>query len=134
MIPERISDRSLERGASWLTLSTALVGVVNYCYAMSLTWLLPAHSYSIFASGQALLLLCTTVASASVPWVVAQGIVRAADAHSRRRLLEFAFRMAGGQGIVAALMVVLVAAQFGAGMTRVILAATACTFYLSAIS
>jgi O-antigen/teichoic acid export membrane protein len=134
MIPERISDRSLERGASWLTLSTALVGVVNYCYAMSLTWLLPAHSYSNFVSGQALLLLCTTVAGASVPWVIAQGIVRAGDAQGRRGLLKFAFRMASGQGIVAALMVVFVAAQFATRMAQVTLATTAGTFFLSAIA
>jgi O-antigen/teichoic acid export membrane protein len=125
---------SLERGASWLTVSTVLVGAVNYCYAMSLTWLLPPQVYSVFASGQALLLLCATASCASVPWVIARGIAGNRDPEVERSLFAFAGQLACGQAIVAALTVALVASRFanGLGLLTIVLSTTA--FFGSAIS
>jgi O-antigen/teichoic acid export membrane protein len=128
-------DRSFERGASWLTLSTTAVGVVNFGYVMGLTWLLPAHAYSMFAGGQALLLLCATVAGASVPWVLAQGVAQARDdLETRRHLVAFAGRLAGGQGLVAAVAVVLVAGQFATDLARAALAVAASSLFLAAVT
>jgi O-antigen/teichoic acid export membrane protein len=130
-----VVDRSFERGASWLTLSTTAVGILNFGYVLGLTWLLPAHAYSIFASGQALLLLCATVAGASVPWVLAQGVAMARDdLVMRRHLLLFAGRLAGGQGLVAAVAVVLVAGQFATGLALAMLALAAGFLFFAAVT
>ena len=128
-------DRSFGRGASWLAMSTAAVGVANYVYAISLTWLLPARIYSMFAGGQALLLLVGTVATASVPWVVAQGIAQAPwDVDARRHLLAFAGRMAGCQGLIAAAAVAIIAGQFADSPVRLVLALAAFAFFLSTVA
>ena len=52
------------------------VGLSNYGYALLLTHLLNVTEYSRFAGGQGLILWATNVASVSVPWVLAQTLVR----------------------------------------------------------
>lgn len=129
------ADRAFERGASWLTLSTTAVGIVNFCYVLGLTWLLPAQSYAMFAGGQALLLVCATVAGASVPWVLAQGVAIARDdLDTRRRLLGFAGRLAGWQGLTAAVVVVVVAGQFAGDLARATLALAASSLFFAAVT
>ena len=71
--------KALATGAGWLTLSTIVVGGLNYAYSLALTHLLPADKYAQFAAAQALLLTAGTVASASIPWVLAQQLAKHPD-------------------------------------------------------
>src|SRR6266851_1778834 len=64
-------------GARWITVAFVLVGLLNYGYALMLTRLLDVTAYSSFAAGQGLILWASTVATVSVPWVLAQGMARA---------------------------------------------------------
>ena len=74
-----------------MTLAAVLVGALNYGYSTSLTWLLPAHAYSVFVSGQVLLTVCGTIAGAWLPWLIAQGIAESPDdAFGRRASISFA--------------------------------------------
>ncbi len=80
---------SLTSGTRWLTISAVTVGAVNYGYALALTRVLPPTGFAIYGASQALLLSAGTVASASVPWVMAQGIVKARNPLERRRVVLF---------------------------------------------
>ena len=58
-------------------MAVVLVGLSNYGYALLLTHLLNVAAYSTFAAGQGLILWASSVATVSVPWVLAQALVRA---------------------------------------------------------
>jgi glycosyltransferase involved in cell wall biosynthesis/O-antigen/teichoic acid export membrane protein len=121
--------------ASWLTLSAVLVGVLNYVYSICLTWLLTPHDYSMFAGGQALLLVCGTIASASVPWLISQGIARAPqDLRTRQELISFGSILALVQGLVAAVVAVLAARRFTSSQVAIVLAGNAVAIFCATVS
>ena len=70
-------------------------GALNYAYALLLTHLLSVTAYSRFAAGQGLILWASTVATVSVPWVLAQALVRARS--DAERVLRDPVREAGGR-------------------------------------
>ena len=118
-----------------MTLAAVLVGAMNYGYSTSLTWLLPAHAYSVFVSGQVLLTVCGTIAGAWLPWLIAQGIAESPEsALGRRASISFAALLGCLQGLVAAVIVFVVAGQFSSRPTQFLLSASAVLIFFSAIS
>jgi O-antigen/teichoic acid export membrane protein len=128
-------DNAMHRGNTWLPIATALIGVMNYGYSAGLARALSSTAYSVFAGGQALLLLCGTVAAASTPWFLAHGVAQAPhDAHRRRYLLSFSSLLAIGQGIAAGLSVVFVASRFASGWVLPILAVAALAIFFAPVA
>jgi O-antigen/teichoic acid export membrane protein len=64
---------------SWILIGSVGAGVLNYVFALIMTALLSPSQYSAFAGGQAILLVTGTVASTSVPWLLAREISRSAS-------------------------------------------------------
>src|SRR5436190_1761510 len=100
------------RGARWVTVAFLVVGVLNYLYALVLTHLLDVAQYSAFAAGQGLLLWATTVATVSVPWVLAQALARAGSDAERFAATRFTMLASTGSGLVAGAVVWVIAVQF----------------------
>ena len=101
------------RGARWIAAAMVGVGLSNYGYALMLTHLLNVSEYSRFAGGQGLILWATNVASVSVPWVLAQTLVRAQSDAERDSAIRFAKLTSAGSGLVAAFVVGIIAIRFG---------------------
>jgi glycosyltransferase involved in cell wall biosynthesis/O-antigen/teichoic acid export membrane protein len=118
-----------------MTLAAVLVGALNYGYSTSLTWLLPAHAYSVFVSGQVMLTVCGTIAGAWLPWLIAQGIAESpGNAIGRRASISFAALLGCLQGLVAGVVVFVVAGQFSSRPTQLLLSVSAGLIFVSAIS
>jgi hypothetical protein len=67
--PKHAARRSAEARSvpAVIVVSTALVALLNYAFALILLWVLPAGKYAVVASITALLLMFGTVAGASAP-------------------------------------------------------------------
>ena len=121
---------SAAAGARWVTVAFALVGLLNYGYALLLIRLLDVAAYSRFAAGQGLLLWVTTVSAVSVPWVLAQAMVRASSRPERDAAIRFAKLASTGSGGVAAMVVAAVASRFADPATVLALAASTFVLFL----
>ena len=118
-----------------MTLAAVLVGAMNYGYSTSLTWLLPARAYSVFVSGQVMLTVCGTIAGAWLPWLIAQGIAESPEnPFGRRASISFAALLGCLQGLVAGVIVFVVAGEFSPRPTQLLLSVSAGLIFLSAIS
>lgn len=109
-------------GARLITVAMVIVGLLNYAYALLLTHLLSVTAYSRFAAGQGLILWASTVATVSVPWVLAQALVRARSDAERYSAIRFAKVAGAGSGIVAAAAVGTIATRFAGSATALVLA------------
>ena len=98
-------------GARWVTLAFVRVGLSNYGYAVLLTRLLRVSAYSVFSAGQGLILSATTVATVSIPWVLAQALARAHNDEERNGAARFAMLASVGSGLIAAAVVGIVASS-----------------------
>ena len=133
--PHASTQARLVRGAGWMTVAAVLVGAMNYAYSTSLTWLLPAHAYSVFVSGQVLLTVCGTIAGAWLPWLIAQTIAESPEhALGRRASISFAAVLGCLQGLVAAVIVFTAAGQFSSRPTQLLLGGSALLIFFSAVS
>lgn len=99
-----------------------VVGLFNYGYAVLLTHLLNVAAYSRFAAGQGLILWASTVAIVSVPWVLAQALVRARSDAERYSAVRFAKLVSAGSGCVAAVIVGAIGTRFASPATALALA------------
>jgi O-antigen/teichoic acid export membrane protein len=117
-------------GARWVTLAFVVVGLLNYGYAVLLTRLLRVSAYSVFSAGQGLILSATTVATVSIPWVLAQALARAHNDEERDGAVRFAMLASIGSGLIAAAVVGLVASRFGAPPTVIVLAVSTFVIFL----
>ncbi len=124
--------QTLASGAGWLTVSTLMVGGLNYAYSLALTHLLPADKYAQFAAAQALLLTAGTVASASIPWVLAQQLAKDPDESAQAALTRMALLGNCLQGVVASVVILAVAQSFADPQTAFTLAV--CVFLIFASS
>jgi len=118
------------RGARWVTVAFLLVGVLNYLYALVLTHLLNVAQYSTFAAGQGLLLWATTVATVSVPWVLAQALARAGSDAERFAATRFTMLASAGSGLAAGAVVWVIAVQFASTPAALALAGSAFIIFL----
>jgi O-antigen/teichoic acid export membrane protein len=125
-------------GARWITVAFVIVGLLNYGYSLMLTRLLDVAAYSRFAAGQGLILWAATVATVSVPWVLAQSMARARSNPERGAAIRFAMLASAGSGVIAAAAVGVIATRFGglpaalavSGSTFVVFLGTATTGWL----
>jgi O-antigen/teichoic acid export membrane protein len=118
------------RGARWVTVAFLVVGVLNYLYALVLTHLLNVTQYSTFAAGQGLLLWATTVATVSVPWVLAQALARAGSDAERFAATRFTMLASAGSGLVAGAVVWVIGVQFASTPAALALAVSAFIIFL----
>src|SRR6202167_1379915 len=109
-------------GARWVTLAFVVVGFLNYGYAVLLTRLLGVSAYSVFSAGQGLVLSAGTVATVSIPWVLAQALARAHSDEERDGAVRFATLASIGSGLIAGSVVGIVASRFAALPTVIVLA------------
>jgi O-antigen/teichoic acid export membrane protein len=80
-----------------------LTGGLNYLYSLALIRLLPATEFARVASLNSLLLIAGTVATATIPWVVAREVSNSAPRSARRhRAVSFALLASVSGGLLAA--------------------------------
>lgn len=115
-------------GARWMTVAFVVVGLLNYGYSLMLTRLLDVATYAAFAASQSLILWASTLATVSVPWVLAQGMARARTDTERAAAVRFAMLASAGSGFVAGIVVGVIADRFGGLGTA--LAAACSTFVI----
>jgi O-antigen/teichoic acid export membrane protein len=118
------------RGARWLTVAVLVVGLLNYAYTLVMTRLLPVGDFTTFAAGQGVMLWAATVATVSIPWVLAQALARARSETEKSAATRFAMTASVGSGAAAALIVGVIAAQFADAPSILALAASACVIFL----
>lgn len=126
------AEGELHSGSRSLVLATVAAGALNYGYTLALLHLLPIGGYTVFASGQALLLTVGSVAQCAVPWVLAHELTTAGgDAGRRRAAVNFAAVANAAGGLAAALPAALVATQFAALQGSLVIAASVVAIFLS---
>jgi O-antigen/teichoic acid export membrane protein len=121
-------------GARWYTAAALAVGVLNYGYALLLTRWLDVGSYARFVAGQWLLLSAVTVATVTVPWVLAQELARARSDAERGDAGRFAIITSIGGGLVAGGLVAAVATQFAGIATTLTLAVSTLVIYVTTVA
>ncbi|WP_432522736.1 oligosaccharide flippase family protein [Kineococcus sp. SYSU DK006] len=135
--PSARSGRAAPRGAGThaaglLTIANVAIGVLNYLYSLSLTHLMPAAQYTVFAAVLSVLIIQGTIGSAGVPWVLARDIaMRGDDPVAARRSVTFAFWLNVWSGALLAGLVALVCASFASSGAVVV---TSLTAFLLAVS
>ncbi|HUK72325.1 MAG TPA: lipopolysaccharide biosynthesis protein [Streptosporangiaceae bacterium] len=118
------------QGARWIAVAMVIIGLLNYGYALLLTHLLDVAAYSKFAAGQGLILWASTVATVSVPWVLAQALVRARSDTERNSAIRFAKLASAGSGLAAAAVVGTIATRFAGSSTALALAVSVFVIFL----
>ncbi|MGW7007793.1 glycosyltransferase [Streptomyces sp. NPDC054933] len=103
LAPPPPATARLDRGAALLTAATVLVGAANYGLSLILVRLLPPSAYAGYAAVSSVLLTVGTLASATVPWVLAREVaVSAAGSARRRQSLRNCLRLSLGLSVVCA--------------------------------
>jgi O-antigen/teichoic acid export membrane protein len=125
-----LDESTVVRGARWFTVALLVVGLLNYAYTLLMTRLLPVADFTTFAAGQGVILWAGTVATVSIPWVLAQALARARSEADKGAATRFAMMASAGSGVAAAVVVGVIAAQFAHAPTIVALAASALVLFL----
>ena len=120
------------RHSRWLAGSSVLVGLANYAYSLAMTRLLAPDLFADFGAAQSLLLICGTLATSSVPWVVARVLAEAGHHEDQRRLVVwFSVMVNLAQGLLAAAVVCLLGARFLSTASLLALAAGSVAIFLT---
>ena len=106
------------------------VGLSNYGYALLLTHLLNVAEYSEFTAGQGLILWATTIATVSVPWVLAQALVRAKSDVEKNSATRFMKLTSAASGVIAAVVVGTIATRFADSTTALVVAISTFVIFL----
>jgi phosphoheptose isomerase len=94
------------------------VSVLNYAYTLLLVWLLPPSDYAVVGSASALLLICGTVSTASMPWVLAREVaVSPEDASRRQAAVTFCGLMTAGEALASGVVVTAIASHYSGNAT-----------------
>ena len=111
------SASTVVRQSRWLAASGVAVGLVNYAYSLAMTRLLAPELFADFAAAQSLLLVSGTLATSSMPWVVARVLADPArSGHEGRQAIWFSLVVNLAQGVVSAVVICAIGARFlGAG-------------------
>lgn len=132
---DRPSDRASDvvRQSRWLAASGVVVGLVNYGYSLAMTRLLAPELFADFAAAQSLLLVCGTLATSSMPWVVARVLADPArSGDERRQAIWFSLVVNLAQGVVAAVVICAIGARFlGAGSLVAVAVASIAIFLIT---
>lgn len=122
----------LTGGARWTTLAMVVVGVTNYGYALLFTRWLDVGAYAVFAAGQGMLLIVNAVSGSSVRWVLASELARSdAEPVDRRGVIWFAVVTNAAQGLLAGVVMGLVAWRLGGPVIAVVVALGAFTAFVA---
>jgi O-antigen/teichoic acid export membrane protein len=113
-----------------MALAIVSVGLSNYGYALLLTHLLDVTAYSAFAASQSLILWALNSATASVPLILAQAIVRSTTEDERNSALRFVKLASVGIGLVAAAIVGAIVTRFGSPATTLVVALSIFVLFL----
>ncbi|MGO9971270.1 MAG: glycosyltransferase [Solirubrobacteraceae bacterium] len=122
------------RGAKWNMVACLTVGLLNFMYAIVLSRILDNRSYSQFAAAQGLVLCASAVATAAVPWVLAQGIARARSTAERDNAIRFGIVIGIGGGMVGCGVVAAVASQFAGASMLLVLASTTVLVFANTVT
>lgn len=122
---------AIRRSAGWLTLAAAAVGGANFAYTLILSWGLHRDQYSAFLSAQALILICTMVAAAGLPWALSRRLARHTDPSVRASAVSFAIGVSVLLGAAASIVVAVAATAFA---HQPVVAATALAAFLLFLS
>ena len=125
-----VEESSAARGALWITVGMVSIGLSNYGYSLLLTHLLSVSDYSIFSAGQSLILWATNIATVSVPWVLAQALVRARSDSEYDSAIRFAKVVSVGSGILAGIIVAAISARLSGPVTALVIAASTFVIFL----
>lgn len=117
--------------ASWILIGSVAAGGLNYMYTLGMTALMAPPEYSIFAGGQAIMLISGTVANTSVPWLLAREISLARERSKVRTVVWFAVMLNFGVGVGAAALTVGLAAGFADLATAAWLGAATLSFFVA---
>ncbi len=126
------AELSVRRSAGWLTLSAVSVGALNFLYSLVLAWILPVRDYPVFAGAQALLVVCGTVASASVPWMLSKTLADGSPASRRSDAISFAFSFTVVVGLIGAGVVAVLTSGMAHGLRGVPVTAAMAAFAIFA--
>jgi O-antigen/teichoic acid export membrane protein len=108
-------------------LTALAAGVANYVYALVLTHGLSPRSYTIFAGAQSLVVIVGIIGSAGVPLVLAKEVAGSADADRHGHAVGFALTANALLGIVAAVIVGVVATIFASPAAALVVGGTTLT-------
>jgi glycosyltransferase involved in cell wall biosynthesis len=117
-LTERYTPEEARGTEATVIAALGVVSVLNYAYSLILVWILPTSTYAVVASASALLLICGTISSASLPWVLAREVA-IARSDPERRQAAVAFCAVGTivEAGVAGLATTLVAIHYASGFT-----------------
>ena len=111
--PRETRGTAVVRESRWLAASGVAVGLVNYAYSLLLTQLLAPRAFADFAAAQSLLLVCGTLATSSMPWVVARVLSEPGTSEqARRQVIWFSVVVNLLQGLLAAAVLCLIGSRF----------------------
>ena len=103
---------AIRRSAGWLTLAAAAVGGANFAFTLILSWGLHRDQYSAFLSAQALILICSMVAAAGLPWALSRRLARHSDPSVRASAVSFTIGVSVLLGAAAAIVVAVATSTF----------------------
>jgi hypothetical protein len=109
-----------------MVVAMMIVVLLNYGYAV----LLSVAAYLSFSAGQGLLLWASNMAIVSVPWVLAQAMVRARSDAERHSAVRFAKLVSVGSGC-AAVVVGAIVIRFTSPLRTLVLAFSIFVIFLS---
>jgi O-antigen/teichoic acid export membrane protein len=76
-------EATAAKGSLALLASFALIAVLNYVFAILMSWLLPVEQFGVLGVAQAVILLGATITAAGFPWALARWIARLGDRSAR---------------------------------------------------
>ena len=135
--PLEPGESTAAKGSLALLASFALIAVLNYVFAIVMSWLLPVEQYGILGIAQAVLLLGATIIGAGFPWALAHLVARYRDPAARAGAFRSALIGNVALGLAAA-AAVLAAAWLGllrpASLYEGVLAAAALTIAVLSVN
>ncbi|MGI9149610.1 MAG: oligosaccharide flippase family protein [Chloroflexota bacterium] len=120
---------SAAQGSAALIAAFFATGVLNYVFAVVMTWLLPVDRYGMLAVIQTILLVAATVGGAGFPWVLVREIAKGSSGQTKADDLRAALIGNLGLGLILAALLyggmVTGWLHFGAGYMPLVLVALA---------
>jgi N-acetylglucosaminyl-diphospho-decaprenol L-rhamnosyltransferase len=93
------------KGSVALLTSFGVIAILNYAFAVTMSWLLPVAQYGAVGVGQAVLVMGATVVEAGFPWALARALAQARSREEQARAFRAAFVGNSVLGLCVSLMV-----------------------------
>jgi O-antigen/teichoic acid export membrane protein len=108
-IGEVAEDARVAKGSVALLASFGLMAVLNYAFAVTISWLLPVAQYGAVGVGQAVLVMGATIVEAGFPWALARALAQARSREEQAGAFRAAFVGNSILGLGVSLLVAAVA-------------------------